>query len=471
VLDTGALWPVQDFQLEVVEDILAGEPEVWMVLPEGNAKTTLLGGVALYHADYTPSAEVVLGASSRDQCEWLHRQAAGFVERTPGLNKRFRVYDGYRRIKALRTGGRIQVFAADERTGDGVIFTLALLDELHRHRDLRLYRTWRGKTRKRGGQVAAISTAGEPDSEFEQIRARVRQEAADIRRNGAHTRAAGAGMVLHDYSVPADGDVEDMEQVKAANPLSTITAETLAEDFGSPTMSRTHWRRMKCNQAVRGIETAIDEAEWDRAGENYPGIPAGEHIWVGYDAGWKWDCTAFVPYLWRSREERVLGVPTILTPPRDGTSLDTKVVKQAFRDIYERNPVDVVVMDESRAEDIAAWLKDEFPEMRVVPYGQGDSMKALAAERFLEALREDWLRQPRDAEFTRHVMNAIARLLKDGRTRFDRKSSSRNKSQQDERVWDALDAATMVNASAAGEFLAIDEPAPTHFLDYEMEFL
>jgi len=146
-------------------------------------------------------------------------------------------------------------------------------------------------------------------------------------------------------------------------------------------------------------------------------------------------------------------------------------VKQAFRDIYERNPVDVVVMDESRAEDMAAWLKDEFPEMRVVPYGQGDSMKALAAERFLEALRENWLRQPRDAEFTRHVMNAIARLLRDGRTRFDRKSSSRNKSQQDERVWDALDAATMVNASAAGEFLAIDEPAPTHFLDYEMEFL
>jgi hypothetical protein len=45
------------------------------------------------------------------------------------------VFEGYRRIKCLRSGGRIQVFAADDRTGDGV-FTLALLDELHRHRDL-----------------------------------------------------------------------------------------------------------------------------------------------------------------------------------------------------------------------------------------------------------------------------------------------------------------------------------------------
>lgn len=462
VLDTGSLWVPEDFQLEVVADILAGEPEVWMVVPEGNAKTTLLGGVALYHADYTPGAEVVLGASSRDQCEWLHRQAAGFVERTDGLKRRFRVFDGYRRIKALRTGGRIQVFAADERTGDGVIFTLALLDELHRHRDLRLYRTWRGKTRKRGGQVAAISTAGEPDSEFEQIRAQVRTEAPDLRVTGAHTRAAGAGMVLHDYSVPADGDVEDMEQVKAANPLSTITVEMLAEDRGSPTMSGTHWRRFKCNQAVRGISTAIDESEWTEAdvGED---IPEGQAVWVGFDAGWKWDTTVWAPFWWRDREHRQLGIPTILTPPRDGTSLEPKLVKQAFRDLNERNPVEVVVGDETRAEDIFGWIRDEFPGVRVVSYPQGNPMKALAAERFLEGLREGFLKQPGDPEFTRHAMNAIARTLPDGRIRFDRSSSSRNKSQQEQRVWDALDAASMVHSSAVGEHLEEEPPSEPLF--------
>jgi phage terminase large subunit-like protein len=442
-----------------------------MVVPEGNAKTTLMAAIALYHADYRPEASVVLGAASRQQCEWLHKQAGGFVRRSPGMKARFKVLGGSRRIDALRTNGQIQVFAADERTGDGAIFTLGLLDELHRHRDLHLYRTWRGKARKRGGQLAAISTAGDPDSEFEQIRAQFRTEATEVRRDGAYTRAASPGMVLHDYSVPADGDIEDMEQVKAANPLPTITAVTLAEDFASPTMIRAHWRRMKCNQAVRGIETAIDEGEWDSAGEHYVPIPVGAHIWLGYDAGWRWDCTALTPFLWKSRENRVLGVPTILTPPRDGTSLDPKLVKQAIRDIYERNPVDVVVMDESRAEEIAAWIQDEFPETGVVGYGQGDSMKALAAERFLEALREGWLHQPRDPEFTRHVMNAISRVLRDGRTRFDRKSSSRNKSQQDQRVWDALDAATMVNAAAAGEFLASDDAPPDHLLDFGLELL
>jgi len=87
----------------------------------------------------------------------------------------------------------------------------------------------------------------------------------------------------------------------------------------------------------------------------------------------------------------------------------------------------------------------------VVGYGQGNPMKATAAERFLEGLREGHIKQPRDPEFTRQVLNAVSRTLPDGRVRFDRPSTSRNKSQQAVRVWDALDAASMVHASAVAE--------------------
>ena len=79
VLDSGAPWRLEDFQREVVADVFAGAPEVWMVVPEGNGKTTLMGGLALYFADYTPSAAVLLAAASRDQCGLLLGQAAGFV--------------------------------------------------------------------------------------------------------------------------------------------------------------------------------------------------------------------------------------------------------------------------------------------------------------------------------------------------------------------------------------------------------
>lgn len=438
-------------------------------MPEGNGKTTLMSGIALYHADYTPEAQVVLGASSRDQCEWLHNQAAGFVRRTPGLEQRFRVFDGYRRIKAHRSRGRIQVYAADDRTGDGVIFTLALLDELHRHRDLRLYRTWRGKSRKRGGQLAAISTAGEPDSEFEQIRAKVKTEAPELKRDGAYTRAASPGMVLHDHAVPPDGDVEDMDQVKAANPLATVTAKSLGEDRASPTMSALHWRRFKCNQAVRGIESAIDEAEWAAAGTQKT-IPTGQHIWAGLDLGWKWDCTAWAPLWMRDREYRLFGKPKILTPPRDGTSLHPEQVKDAFREINSVNPVDTVVMDPNAgAEEIAAWLRDEFG-VRVVEHSQSDGAMAVASERFLEGLREGWLFQPQDPEFTRHVLNAQAKLLRDGRTRFVRPSTARDSTGQDRRVIDGLVAAAMVHSSAVGEELSGGQE-PTDLLEYSFDFI
>jgi phage terminase large subunit-like protein len=183
ILDTGEPWIVEPFQAKIVKDILAGYEVVWVVLPEGNAKTTLMAGIALYHGDSegwnVPSPEVPIGASSREQAEIMYRQAEGFVLRS-GLEDRFKCQEGYRRIKCLGTNGRIQVYAADARTGDGVIPTLALLDELHRHRDLRLYRTWRGKLGKRKGQLGVISTAGEPDSDFEETRASILDGAKKI---------------------------------------------------------------------------------------------------------------------------------------------------------------------------------------------------------------------------------------------------------------------------------------------------
>ena len=58
-------------------------------------------------------------------------------------------------------------------------FELAFIDELHRHRDLSLQRTWVGKIGKvKGAQVVVISTAGEPGGEFELARERIRQTAA-----------------------------------------------------------------------------------------------------------------------------------------------------------------------------------------------------------------------------------------------------------------------------------------------------
>ncbi len=456
VLDTGAYWVPEDFQCEIVADFFADFIEIWTVIPEANAKTTLMSGVSLYWADYTPSASILMAAASRDQAGLLFSQAQGFVERSPGFAHRFRVFEGYRRIKSLRSAGRIQVFAADDRTGDGVLFDLALLDELHRHRDLKLARTWIGKAQKRGGKVGVISTAGEPGTEFEDARARMIATAVDLTRDGFHTRAAGTDAVLHDFSVPSGADIEDLDVVKAANPLSVVTKEALRKKRASPSMTTNHWLRFVCNQAVRTDDTAIDPYEWAEAATSDE-IPVGVPIWVGADFGWKHDTTALVPLWMEGLESRLLGVPKILTPPRNGQNLSPQKIKDAFCALHERNPIQTVVMDPDRAAEIAHWLEHELG-VDVVEHLQTAAPMCLAYERFMEALRNGWLRHPANAEFSEHVLNAMARLLPDGKARFDRPSTSRAQAGQRRRVIDALIAAAMVHNVAVDEYGDSGEP-------------
>ncbi|HEY4895210.1 MAG TPA: terminase large subunit [Solirubrobacteraceae bacterium] len=463
ILDTGESWHPEPFQDAFIEDVFTGCPECWLVVPEGNGKTTLVAGLALYHCEHRPHASVPVAASSREQAEIMYRQAEGFVLRSERLYQpvhsqiqqakgkkktdvpRFVTLEGYRRINHYQ-GGRIQVFAADDRTGDGVIPTLGILDELHRHRDLALYRTWAGKLAKRGGQIVAISTAGEPGSEFEQTRERIRQRATHVYRTGSHVRAVSTRMVLHEWAVPPKTDPDDFKAVKAANPFSGLTVPMLRSKYRSPTMTMQHWLRFVCNRPTRAENAAIQEAEWRRAATK-DRIPKGEPIWLGLDVAWKWDTTAAVPFWMRDPKYRLFGPATVLVPPRDGTSLDPSLVERALVQIHERNPIHTLVMDTSRAEQLAQWAESEFGCV-VVDRPQTNTFAVQDYERFMDALRNGWLLHSGDAELTAHAQNAIARVLPHGDARFDRPSQTRQSAEQERRVIDALTAAAMVHSQA-----------------------
>lgn len=91
-------------------------------------------------------AEVVIVAASRDQADILRRQAEQLVKRSGRQvgkfgwrigDDLFEIKSGYREIRLGEA--RIRVMSADAATGDGTIPTLALVDELHRHRSMELY--------------------------------------------------------------------------------------------------------------------------------------------------------------------------------------------------------------------------------------------------------------------------------------------------------------------------------------------
>lgn len=445
VLDNEQQWMVEDFQERFVRDLFSGVPECWLIIPEGNGKTTLFAGLALYHIEHRQSGSVPIAASARDQAEIMYRQAEGFVQRSELVG--FKCLEGYRRIRFDAMFSRIQIFAADERTGDGPIPTLALIDELHRHRDLRLYRTWRGKLGKRKGQIATISTRGEPGSEFEQTLERIRQLAPDIRIGNGFTRAASPQLVLHEWAVPEDADVEDLRVVKRANPLKAISIADLRAKRAAPTMTLAHWRRFTCNLPTRSESAAITEAEW-YAARTKDQIPAGVPIWLGLDIAWKWDTTAAVPLWLRDTDYRLFGPATVLVPPRDGNTLDPDLIKRDLVRTHKRNPIHTVVMDSSKAEDIAAWIQTNLGAT-VIDHPQTNPQAVLDYDAFMEALRNGRLRHQGDAGLTSHALNAIARELPLGDTRFDRPTQSRRSNiEQERRVIDALTAAAMVHWQA-----------------------
>jgi phage terminase large subunit-like protein len=447
-LDNGQPWIVEPFFLDCVEDYFAGTPENWWVVPEGNSKTTSTAGLAVYLLEFRKRAEIPWGAASRDQAEIGYRQAEGFAK-APRLGKLLRCYPGYRRIINPSTGGRLQIFAADDGTGDGIIPSDAFLDELHRHKNLRLYRTWSGKLVKRGGQLATISTAGEPGSEFEQTRERIRQETPVVESRPGYIHCRSRRIALHEYAVPEDGDVEDMAIVKLANPFSGITEETLADKFASPTITMVHWRRMVCNLPTRAENAAVQEVEWHAAAVDDP-IPEGVHIWCGMDIAWKWDTTSIAPLWMRDPEYRLLGPARILVPPRDGTQMDEDVVRRALTEIHGRNPIDHLVVDPTDARELVRWASEELG-VAVIERPPTVLTRIEDFARFMEALRNGWLKHSGDRGLTQHVLNAQVHILPKGDPVFERPSQTRQGGNQELRVIDALSAASMVHAIASAQ--------------------
>lgn len=465
ILDSGDPWELDDYQILFVQDLFDGFKLVMLIVPEGNGKTTLVSGLSLYHIQHRRSGFVPLAAASREQTEWIYRQAEGFVFRSEeeGTLPRglFTCLEGYRRIRCDPMGSRIQVFAAEARTSDGIIPTQPTLDELHNHKDLALYRRWLGKLGKRDAQLVAISTAGEVGSEFEEERERLRREATDRQEEETFLRAVGMRgetkqYALHDWSVPESGDIDDLELVARANPSRRITVETLAAKRElMPHVP--HWSRFTCNRPTRSTFAAIAEREWFAAQVSLLEWPEGVPITAGLDVAWTRDTTALVGLWIRDREFRLFGPATILEPPGDGTMLDPRMIERAIVELHQRNPIATLVMDTSSAMETAAWVESELG-IPVVDRQQTNPLAALDYERFTEALRQGWLHHVGDEGLTDHVLNAIATILPLGDLRFDRPHRSRASTDaQRRRVIDALAAAAMAHTFAVADFY---DPSP-----------
>jgi phage terminase large subunit-like protein len=290
------IWP---FQAYLLGFYFAGVTELVILIPKKNGKTTLLAALALYHLLMTPNAEAVIGASSREQAALLHKQATKLIEGA-GLERRALPGDRreptrYAGVFEVREGmhvirfetGRLRVMPHEVRTADGVIPTLALVDELHRHPTGELYRVYRNGLLN-GAQMITISTAGTSlDSPLGKLLEKAREYRLEQEGHRRTYTSPSGGFVLVEHALTGEDNLDDISLVYRVNPAPWLTKKLLRERHpdNSPMESPGSWARLTCNVWTEGDEPAILGPEWDRLYSDIGQVKEGDEVILAPSVG------------------------------------------------------------------------------------------------------------------------------------------------------------------------------------------
>jgi hypothetical protein len=423
---------LEPFQRTLLRDYFDGVQETLVLIPKKNGKTTLMAALALHHLLYVPDAAVYIAAASADQAAILYGFATRFVNRSQALQRRCLVRKGTREIRSRRDDGFIRVLAADADTADGVGPTLAIVDELHRHKRADLYDVFSDGLDARDGRMLTITTAGsDEDTPLGRMRAKAYREGV-VRRRGryAYVTKKDGGFALHEWALdPASDDLDDLRVVKQVNPLSSMTIAKLKRRKESPSMSTHRWARLACNVWAQEEDAAISALDWAPCGSRARAVlPEGTRdVVIGVDLGWKRDTTAIVPVGVRDDETSfvdasrfydpddddvdpdalpdevpvaTIGTPWIISPPGGGRMTDEAIIKDALRECARLWPTARYVIDPNAdGQTIAQWIERELcggDDERVLEHSQQPAPMTHASMGFAAHVRARALRHPED---------------------------------------------------------------------------
>jgi phage terminase large subunit-like protein len=293
----------------------------------------------------------------------------------------------------------MRVLAADAPRLHGLTPSLCLVDELHAHASDEVYIALSTAAIKRpGSKLLIISTAGSgPDTPLGRLRARA-LAASVVRRRGADGRARPDIRML-EWAVPDDADIEDMRNVKKANPASWLTVEALRQQAASlPPLA---FARYHCNQWVGPEGAWLPPGAW-QACVGQPEFIPGEDIWIGVDVGGERSATAVV---W------------INASLHAGCSIyhgDQGVLNaiDKIRELAGEFNVREILFDPWRFSQGAQELEAEGTVVTAFP--QSDARMMPASDRLYRAIVEQRLTLPDNAELRAHAHAAIARHSRRG---------------------------------------------------------
>jgi phage terminase large subunit-like protein len=227
-----------------------------------------------------------------------------------------------------------------------------------------------------------------------------------VKREGCYTSAydKAGSFYYHEWSLRDNDDYEDFALVKEANPLSIHTPETLRKRYQSTTMELWQWLRFTCGIAAGGENSAFDAMAWRVCGDGED-LFEGEPCWIGMDIGWRKDSSALVPFVYDEESDlQIVGVPTIIPAPNDGSSTSYKTILDAIRQINERNPIEAIVFDPRAEGNVLAQMIEDELNILIVEYSNDPKPMSEAAMSLGEAIRNSKISHPDNQELTNHML-------------------------------------------------------------------
>jgi phage terminase large subunit-like protein len=402
---------LEKFQNDILRDHFGLAIELLVLIPKKNYKTTTLAALALSHVHEVADAEVPILASTEKQAGVMYRQAEKMIRRSGEKDGRrkdvyhlggftYEVRPGYREIRCVETRGLIKVLPAEAGAVDGIIPTLALVDELHRHPNGELYGVLSDGLGARHGRMVTISTAGADEGAF---LGQMRESFRDIGgvKRGRHLRAQDGSDVYHEWALDPEDDPENFRHVKRANPAKGLTLAELQRRRRSKGMTMGRWLRFACGIWTAGEEPEIQAKEWDPLRVDIGRLTEGDPVWLAPSAG----DNAAIGIASPRPDERV-AVGAVVLERQEGHSLLVDVERVCL-ELAERYDV-IGVLDPGRAFERSGDILEAagLPRIEAVWSPQ---RKMAATGTFLRMLRDGALMHDGDQTLRSHVLKVTLR--------------------------------------------------------------
>lgn len=268
--------------------------QLYLEVPRGNSKTMLLAGLSLLllFADFESAPEIYPAASDKTQAAICFNYAERFIDQSPELAARCKVYRS-RVMEVPATHGILRVLSSDAKTKHGLHGSGIMVDELHAHTKRDLFETLcSGIKTRRQPLVVQITTAG-------QHRAGIGWE--------QHQYAAGVvdGTIDDDSFLPVlysfDDERDDWADEAVWRRLNpnwgvTVNPDEFRRDFRAASQvpaKEAHFRQTGLCQWVDSVSFWLPMQTWDEAAAALPDLD-GLPCWAGLDLSSQLDLTAVV---------------------------------------------------------------------------------------------------------------------------------------------------------------------------------